>query len=501
MSQRDAYAILGISRSSGPDEIKKAYRAKALKYHPDKVPDEDRGEATARFQEIQSAFEQICKGDRRLNWDLGPISKSELVRACEGGDFSTVKILLEESIDLNGTDSTGRTPLMFAAGAGHLEVIRLLLEHQADVTMRNCAGHTCVMFAVGGALKASNLQNAQTDRTEQYLQAVRLLLDTGAPVNGVTAYGLSALMLASTSGRVEMVELLLQREADVALASDIGLTALVMASDKGHVATVRLLLEKMADANSRHGNGKTPLMSAAAQAYTEVVSELLKHSADVNAQAENGYSALLYALETQLKDGLVCPIEGSLEKPGLEDTVRILLDAVPLAAHQDIGRRSALAFSVLAKAADVNLMGPRQTALDVLEASGNLEMLQRLRERQSNRRSETSRGEAQRRQWFGFRCLRVACERNGGTAVQGEYCMVLGGRQQSLDENSKNQSTPGMLKPDLYQHRTNRVPTFTIQPGCILLVLVLLTGLALVVEKDPYADHAGRSPLAIGYWV
>lgn len=121
MSQRDAYAILGISRASGPDEIKKAYRAKALKYHPDKVPDEDRGAATARFQEIQSAFEQICKGDRRLNWDLGPISKSELVRACEGGDFSTVKILLEESVDLNGPDSTGRTPLMFASGSGHLE--------------------------------------------------------------------------------------------------------------------------------------------------------------------------------------------------------------------------------------------------------------------------------------------------------------------------------------------------------------------------------------------
>ena len=78
--------------------------------------------------------------------DLGPISKSELVRACEGaihhgaitvqpwqavasggdrslagGDFSTVKSLLEESVDLNGTDSTGRTPLMFASGSGHLE--------------------------------------------------------------------------------------------------------------------------------------------------------------------------------------------------------------------------------------------------------------------------------------------------------------------------------------------------------------------------------------------
>ena len=45
------------------------------------------------------------------------------VRICHlaGGDFSTVKILLEESVDLNDTDSTGRTPLMFASGAGHLE--------------------------------------------------------------------------------------------------------------------------------------------------------------------------------------------------------------------------------------------------------------------------------------------------------------------------------------------------------------------------------------------
>ena len=42
-------------------------------------------------------------------------------RSLAGGDFSTVKILLEESVDLNGPDSTGRTPLMFASGSGHLE--------------------------------------------------------------------------------------------------------------------------------------------------------------------------------------------------------------------------------------------------------------------------------------------------------------------------------------------------------------------------------------------
>ena len=55
-----------------------------------------------------------CHG--RHGADLSP-----LICHLAGGDFSTVKILLEESVDLNDTDSTGRTPLMFASGAGHLE--------------------------------------------------------------------------------------------------------------------------------------------------------------------------------------------------------------------------------------------------------------------------------------------------------------------------------------------------------------------------------------------
>ncbi|CAK9072457.1 Putative ankyrin repeat protein L93, partial [Durusdinium trenchii] len=238
--------------------------------------------------EIQAAFEQLSKG-RRLDLVIGPMTRTELISACEGGDLSTVQQLLRESAEINATDSTGRSPLMFAAQAGHVEVMELLLQRQADLNLRNCAGHTCVMFAVGGGIKVNN----QHERAQQYLRAVQLLLDEGAPVNGVTSYGLSALMLASTSGSTALVELLLERAAEVSLASDIGLTALVMAADKGHAGTVGRLLEKLADVNCRYGNGKTPLMSAAAQAYVEVVRVLLQHTADVNAQSENGYTALL----------------------------------------------------------------------------------------------------------------------------------------------------------------------------------------------------------------
>ena len=40
MSKRDYYDILGVDRSAQGDELKKAYRKLAMKYHPDRIPDE-----------------------------------------------------------------------------------------------------------------------------------------------------------------------------------------------------------------------------------------------------------------------------------------------------------------------------------------------------------------------------------------------------------------------------------------------------------------------------
>eukprot|EP00443_Scrippsiella_acuminata_P012349 CAMPEP_0115344656 /NCGR_PEP_ID=MMETSP0270-20121206/93399_1 /TAXON_ID=71861 /ORGANISM="Scrippsiella trochoidea, Strain CCMP3099" /LENGTH=81 /DNA_ID=CAMNT_0002766397 /DNA_START=30 /DNA_END=271 /DNA_ORIENTATION=+ len=80
------------------------------------------------------------------------------------------------------------------------------------------------MFAVGAGIKVDSPEKVQ--QALDHLEAVRFLLDEGAPVNASTGYGLTALMLASASGRVNMVDLLLSRGADVVATSDIGLTAL-----------------------------------------------------------------------------------------------------------------------------------------------------------------------------------------------------------------------------------------------------------------------------------
>src|SRR2546428_6997366 len=66
--KRDYYEILGVSRSATEDDVKKAYRKLALKYHPDRNPD-DRHEAEERFKEISEAYQVLSDPERRTLYD------------------------------------------------------------------------------------------------------------------------------------------------------------------------------------------------------------------------------------------------------------------------------------------------------------------------------------------------------------------------------------------------------------------------------------------------
>ncbi|MBN2862685.1 MAG: DnaJ domain-containing protein, partial [Bacteroidales bacterium] len=67
MEKRDYYEVLGVSKNATKDEIKKAYRKQALKYHPDKNPGNKKAEES--FKEAAEAYEVLSSEEKRARYD------------------------------------------------------------------------------------------------------------------------------------------------------------------------------------------------------------------------------------------------------------------------------------------------------------------------------------------------------------------------------------------------------------------------------------------------
>ncbi|NDU91190.1 MAG: DnaJ domain-containing protein, partial [Ferrovum sp.] len=67
MSKRDYYEVLGVNRDASEEDIKKSYRKLAMKYHPDRNP--DNAKAEAQFKEAKEAYEILSDADKRAAFD------------------------------------------------------------------------------------------------------------------------------------------------------------------------------------------------------------------------------------------------------------------------------------------------------------------------------------------------------------------------------------------------------------------------------------------------
>ena len=84
--KRDYYEVLGVSKTATDDELKKAYRQLAKKYHPDTNPGDKSAEA--KFKEASEAYAVLSDSDKRRQYDQFGHSAFDGAGGAGGFDFS-----------------------------------------------------------------------------------------------------------------------------------------------------------------------------------------------------------------------------------------------------------------------------------------------------------------------------------------------------------------------------------------------------------------------------
>ncbi|MGV3760724.1 MAG: DnaJ domain-containing protein, partial [Actinomycetota bacterium] len=68
-TKRDYYEVLGVPKNASDEEIKKAYRKLAMKYHPDRNQGDNAKQAEAHFKEAKEAYEMLSEPEKRAAYD------------------------------------------------------------------------------------------------------------------------------------------------------------------------------------------------------------------------------------------------------------------------------------------------------------------------------------------------------------------------------------------------------------------------------------------------
>src|SRR6267142_362500 len=111
MSKRDYYEVLGVTRTSTDQEIKSAYRRLAVRYHPDKNPNDTSAEE--KFKEAAEAYTVLSDGEQRRRYDrFGHAGVSSSAGAGWGAPgFGGIEDILGDLFgfgDVFGNRSSGR---------------------------------------------------------------------------------------------------------------------------------------------------------------------------------------------------------------------------------------------------------------------------------------------------------------------------------------------------------------------------------------------------------
>ncbi|XP_028992558.1 ankyrin repeat domain-containing protein 50 [Betta splendens] len=308
-----------------------------------------------------------------------------LLNAALEGSAKLVELLLSRGCDALMSDHQGQTPLTLASRQGHVSVLSALLRWaksregaQAARMMEHVdsEGWTALRSAAWGG----------------HNEAVRLLLDAGADVDGCDSDGRTALRAAAWGGHEEVVLTLLRYRAHVDKADSKGRTPLIAAAYMGHHEVVEILLDHMAAVDLADGDGRTALSVAAlcvptaagVKGYGEVAGLLLERGADPGHRDNDGMTPLLLAAYEGNDEVVELLLEAGAdvdETAGPDGSITAAAAVTPLLAAAAMGHMKTVSRLLFWGAAVDAIDCEGRTALCLAAARGSIKVVRALLDR------------------------------------------------------------------------------------------------------------------------
>jgi len=191
-----------------------------------------------------------------------------LAKACDSGNIHLVKYLVHLGADINNEYDYGFTLIFNACSIGNLELVKYLVKCGLDINKETNTGVTPIFYA---CLKGN-------------IDVVKYLVDQVTDINKKKNNdGVTPLFVACQEGHIDVVKYLVEEGANIIEEAKYGWTPLFIACQNGHIDVVKYLVEQGADINKKDNDGLTPLLIAYQEGHIDdIVEYLLKQGADIN---------------------------------------------------------------------------------------------------------------------------------------------------------------------------------------------------------------------------
>jgi len=166
MAKRDYYEVLGVNRDADEETIKKAYRRLAMKYHPDRNPDNPKAEEL--FKEAKEAYEVLCDGSKRAAYDryghAGVDPQAGMAGAAGAAGFGGFADAFGDIFgDIFGQARGGRTSVFRGADLRYnLEVTLEQAAHGTETRIRIPTHEACDVCGGSGAKPGTKPRTCST---------------------------------------------------------------------------------------------------------------------------------------------------------------------------------------------------------------------------------------------------------------------------------------------------------------------------------------------------